>query len=66
MGTVSDPGMPPQAASGGGPQLEQGRDGWIDEIAIGQCAVCSYTRTSDVADDIAQGIQLKRIAESPD
>lgn len=44
----------------------QGRDGWLDEIAIGQCVVCGYERTPEVADILAEDLDIQRKVERPD
>jgi hypothetical protein len=41
-------------------------DGYLDEIGIGVCIVCSYTRTRTVAEDMATDIQLRRAVERDD
>lgn len=43
-----------------------GREGWLGEVAIGQCVVCSYKRTAEVADDIAADVDIQRKVEAPD
>lgn len=35
-------------------------DGWLDEIGIGTCMVCSYSRHPDLADELATGRMLER------
>lgn len=35
-------------------------DGWLDEIGIGTCIVCSYSRHPDLADELATGRMLER------
>jgi hypothetical protein len=35
-------------------------DGWLDEIGIGTCVVCSYDRSAEVADELATSRMLDR------
>lgn len=35
-------------------------DGWLDELGIGTCIVCSYSRHPDLADELATGRMLER------
>ena len=42
------------------------RDGHLDEVGIGHCFVCSYERTSQVAEEIATDIRIRRAIEWSD
>ena len=35
-------------------------DGWLDEIGIGTCMVCSYSRSADLAEELATGRMMER------
>lgn len=35
-------------------------DGWLDQVGIGTCIVCSYSRHPDLADELATGLMLER------
>ncbi|MEO3876524.1 hypothetical protein ABGB18_47835 [Nonomuraea sp. B12E4] len=39
------------------------RDGYLDEVGIGHCFVCSYERTKQVAEDLASDIVIRRAIE---
>jgi hypothetical protein len=40
----------------------RGRDEWIGEIVVGQCVVCVYCRTAEMANLSAQRCEAKRLA----
>ncbi|MCA2230467.1 hypothetical protein [Nonomuraea aurantiaca] len=42
------------------------RDGYLDEIGIGHCFVCSYERTEQVAEDLANDLVIRGAIERSD
>ncbi|MFI9597628.1 hypothetical protein [Nonomuraea sp. NPDC052265] len=42
------------------------RDGYLDEVGIGHCFVCSYERTDIVAEDLANTLYIRRAIERSD
>lgn len=46
--------------------VAHGHDMWLGEVGVGQCVVCSYRRSSAVADDLAMGVLIRRAADRDD
>jgi hypothetical protein len=41
-------------------------DSYLDELGIGSCIACSYSRSREVADDQAVDLQIRRQIERED
>ena len=48
------------------PFFAPSRDGYLDEVGIGHCFVCSYERTEMVAEDLANTLYIRRAIERSD